>query len=137
MWLFTKLGFFSVVKHREKAATLIVRARARTDIIALRQFYEEVAPIDPNECLIRFTPEADYPYRMEVDCSYFESTMLELVSAIDYVNFKASLPHKTPEDAKRAEIYMQVWALLRRLEESGLRSLKERAKRPSRRGMAG
>ena len=46
MWLFTSIGFFSVVAHRDKKKTVMVRARCRQDLLAFRKKYcKKLKPI--------------------------------------------------------------------------------------------
>jgi hypothetical protein len=39
MWLFTTIGFFSVVAHRDDPGTILIRARVREDLDSLRRHH--------------------------------------------------------------------------------------------------
>ena len=59
MWVFTKLGFISVVKHAQKKGWLLVRARRRDHLQAILKS----AGIS---LMIKETPDADYRFRVEL-----------------------------------------------------------------------
>lgn len=115
MWLISKHGFLSIVKHRSKTHTLIVRGRAKEDVCnAARMYGEKLHPdLTPEgqqrltEVLVNETPDADYRYRFEADCNLFESVMLELIRSVDYPNFKNEVARVQGYD--RAHVYTQVW----------------------------
>jgi len=92
MWLFTKHGFYSVVRARTlggEGKTLspnmvMIRARSKAHLEALREKFEEVL-------WLRFIVEnsgTDYPYRMIVTDEELQRIMVGLASEIDYGNFK-------------------------------------------------
>lgn len=85
MWLFTTDGFYSVVEHRDKPGTLLVRAREREHLvkfrIAARRFGSVVR--------IEHTPTADYPFRCMLPRANFARMLAEHFAArITYPNFK-------------------------------------------------
>lgn len=93
MWIFTKTGFISVVKHTEKADFLLVRARRREDLEAIVEpMLASGYPLDD----ITETPEADYRFRVVMPRDCFAVVMSELVDQIDYPNFKDSIPKTKP-----------------------------------------
>ena len=107
MWLLTPFGFFSVVKHRTRDC-LIVRSRVHLDIRAMRDALPSVVS-EPAH-----TPDADYPYRLEVTRAVLADAVREFVlNGIDYDNFKNEVARV--QGRKRASIYGSVWAALRRL----------------------
>ncbi len=108
MWIFTAIGFFSVVAHRDSPESLLVRARVAADLDALRTRYL------PDLSATVASPEADYPFRATVSRKAFGQALVWLATAIDYDNFK----HRIAEiqGAEREQTYLEVWRALRRLE---------------------
>jgi hypothetical protein len=104
MWIFTDLGFFSVVAHREQVGVLLVRARVRSDLEALRARL----PLEPK---IVTTNAADYRYRMLVPTETFAAVMADAVRSIDYDNFKDAVDERQGHD--RAHVYLGIWDHLR------------------------
>ncbi|MBM3267017.1 MAG: hypothetical protein FJZ01_05140 [Candidatus Sericytochromatia bacterium] len=107
MWLFTAIGFFSVVAHRDSPESLLVRARACEDLAALRERY--LPDLSPTEA----TPSADYPYRATVSRKAFGQALVWLATTIDYDNFKTRVAKA--QGADRAHLYSEVWSVMRGL----------------------
>ncbi len=80
MWVITTQGFYSAVAHRDEPDTVIVRARTRDDIEALRR---QIPGIEPFE-----DATADYRHRAVVGRAEWVAAVAQLASAIDYDNFK-------------------------------------------------
>lgn len=100
MWIATTQGFYSAVAHREHPDFVIVRARSRTDLEALRKQIPEIEPFEDRT--------ADYRHRALVSRSEWVAAVAQLASEIDYDNFKSAVA--TRQGAKRAGIYGRVWA---------------------------
>lgn len=109
MWIVTTQGFLSAVADREQPDAVIVRARARTDIEALRR---QIPGIEPFE-----DPTADYRHRAIVSRAEWVSAVARLASEIDYDNFKSAVARR--QGAERASLYGRVWAILRTLQGRG------------------
>src|SRR5438874_2053133 len=110
MWLFSKQGFFSVVRHSHRPGHLLVRARLRADADNLARLLSEetgraFAPL--------VTPDADYLYRLEVPREDFARVMARLVQELDYPNFKLAV-HGNPD---RDRTYGRVWSVMAELQE--------------------
>jgi hypothetical protein len=107
MWLLTTQGFYSVV-HRDpdKPDTLLVRARTRADIEALRQQIPNIEPIE--------TSSADYRWRAAVSREAWAHAAAELAAEIDYDNFKNAV--KRVQGPDRAGVYSRVWDALYELQ---------------------
>lgn len=109
MWLFTSIGFFSVVTHPDDPEMMLVRARVQDDIAALRD---------------RFLPEAnvlehagtDYRYRLITTREAWTDTAARLASGIDYPNFKNAVGDR--QGAERAHVYSDVWETMHALQEA-------------------
>lgn len=95
MWLMTKLGFFSVVEHRDDPSVLLVRARCEADI-------KNAA--SATGCEWWTDENADYPHRMMCDRERWASTVAKITNDIDYDNFKSSVT-----DERHLSAYHRVW----------------------------
>lgn len=131
MWLFTVIGFFSVIEHRDDKELLLIRARVKGDLERLKEKFL------PNLGPILATPTgADYPYRALAWRSDFSNAMLKMVSHLNYTNFKSAVSKN--QDWPRHDLYMKVWSIMKSA-ESTLRDLerkeKERGKSGSSQGV--
>jgi len=106
MWLVTTQGFYSVVAHRDDPERLLVRARVREDLEALRA---QIAGIEPVEM-----PDADYRWRAEVTRDEWQAALASLGGSIDYDNFKNAVGER--QGWEREAVYHKVWAALARLQ---------------------
>lgn len=93
MWLFTTIGFFSVVADKHQPADkLAVRARARKHIEAF------IAGGVAKKRDIIVTPDADYRFRVVLDRAVVLERIARLTEAVNYGNFKnaarAAMPKK-------------------------------------------
>lgn len=106
MWLITPIGFFSIVRKPEdtNAGTLTLRARAKDDLMALRQKYL------PELGEIQKGGGTDYPYRARAKKADVAAVMAKLVDDIDYNNFK-NVVHER-QGSTRAHLYGKVWEVL-------------------------
>lgn len=105
MWLYTTLGFYSVVAHRDLKDTLLVRARVRGDLEKLREVMPELG-------VLQETPDADYAYRATITRQAFALGMTELVKYLDYPNFKNAVMER--QGLARERAYEDVWRVTRR-----------------------
>ncbi len=103
MWIFTKHGFYSAVQHTDKANVVLVRARFKGDLESLCKTYD----ITPE---VKYTPAADYLYRMEFKKELWSEIVAKEAADIDYPNFKSEVHDGTERDTA----YMGCWASLRR-----------------------
>ena len=106
MWLMTTSGFYSVVEHRRDPERLVVRARAKEDIEALRRWIPGVEP--------RSDAAADYLWRAVVTRAEWVVALAQMASEVDYPNFKAAVAQR--QGAERACYYTEVWQVLRRIQ---------------------
>lgn len=113
MWLFTSIGFFSIVRKPSDAGagTLTVRARVRSDLEALRsRFLPDLGPIVEGA-------GTDYRYRAVAPQHSVAAAMQALVAATDYDNFKSEVAHT--QGHARAQAYSRVWGELQHLDDGG------------------
>ncbi len=109
MWIFTTLGFFSIVQ-KHGTTNLTVRARAKSDLDALRENY--LPSLSPTVA----KGGTDYPWRATVDHSSFAEALKQMALDVNYDNFKDTVA--VTQGSARASIYHGVWAALRHLPES-------------------
>ena len=107
MWIFTTIGFFSVVAHADEPRTLIVRARARADLDNLRR--EHLPDLEIVE-----DGGTDYAFRAFVNRDEWEHAAQQMANAIDYPNFKDAVIAK--QGFERAGFYVEVWEVMQRLQ---------------------
>jgi hypothetical protein len=103
MWLFTSIGFFSVVEDEEHPGALKIRARAREDLGALQDHYL------PDLEIVR-TEHTDYRFRAVVARDEWAHAAQALAADIDYSNFKAAVAQR--QGPSRAKRYGRVWELM-------------------------
>jgi hypothetical protein len=103
MWLFTTIGFFSVVADLAHPDTLKVRARAREDLEALRDHYL------PDLEIVE-TGHTDYRFRAFVHRDEWTHAVRALAADIDYPNFKSAVGQR--QGAARAKRYAEVWQVM-------------------------
>jgi hypothetical protein len=110
MWLMTKDGFLSAVQKGDKD-NIVVRAR---DKRALQNISHSA-----KAAIIR-TPNADYPYRVNVTMKQWAEYLEELALDVDYSNFKNEA--KKTLGKSYLDALMQVWAVMQQVEDAQARS---------------
>ena len=104
MWLYTKLGFFSIVhKPPCKKDELLVRTRCRQDLEALSKKLSQASDFTGE---IIEAPDSDYAYRMVVPRSVLTPFMADLITNLAYANFKGTIPYN---DRPRHSAYFKCW----------------------------
>lgn len=83
MWIYTTFGQLSVVAHRTKPNTMIVRSREATTISRAHELTQPTKR-GKMEC----TPEADYQHRYECSGEAFQGLLVRLAEDVAYPNFK-------------------------------------------------
>ena len=104
MWIFLSDAFVSVVAHRSKKDSLLVRARRKGDLARLLGA----------ETQVDVTNDADYLYRATVSRAEIGNLIADRVKAIDYDNFKDSIDNEAYHDA-----CLEVWTVMRDLQWRG------------------
>ena len=108
MWLFTTIGFFSIVQKRGNSF-LTVRARVASDLDRLREKYmSELSETIKGQ-------GTDYPYRAAINHEDFARGIMKLSKEIHYSNFKNEIYKKMGYE--REKVYSEVWSTLRELEK--------------------
>ncbi len=106
MWLFTTVGFFSVVQ-KPGEDVLTVRARVAADLDRLREAY--LPALSPTVA----GGGSDYPYRATVGHADFGRGLARLAADLHYPNFKDAVA--AAQDRDREAVYNRVWHELRAL----------------------
>jgi hypothetical protein len=109
MWLMTTQGFYSVVAHRDLPGVMLVRARAKADLIALDR------QIPGLEARITCDERADYLWRAAASREEWALALARLANEVDYDNFKSAVAAR--QGHKRAGVYHAVWSALTRIEK--------------------
>jgi hypothetical protein len=110
MWIMTKEGFLSAVQKGDKDS-IVVRAR---DKRALQNISHSV-----KAAIIR-TPNADYPYRVNVTMKQWAEHLAEAALDVDYSNFKNEA--KKTLGKSYLDALMQVWSVMQQVEDAQARS---------------
>jgi hypothetical protein len=84
----TETGFVSAVRHSENPDVLVVRARDEESLRGLSEASERP---------ITVSPEADYGFRILIAKDMFAVWVLEMVSNLDYTNYKSRMWSERPE----------------------------------------
>jgi len=98
MWLGHSDGWLSIVEHRDDSTLLLVRARKESHITSIW------GDID-----VTHMPDADYPYRVNLDREVVKDGLCEYIERIDYDNFKNSVKERRLKDA-----FEHIWAVMYR-----------------------
>lgn len=106
MWVFTKIGFFSIVRKPDDHAegTLTIRSRVHADLEALRTEYI------PTLGSIVEHAGTDYRYRAKASKVDVQAAMAKIVGDITYSNFKNEVAKQ--QGKSRAATYGEVWSAL-------------------------
>ena len=102
MWLFTKRGFYSVVRKSDKEWH--VRARAKRDL-------ENLVMLVGGRNKVHTSPDADYRYRIVCDGATAKKMIACLAEDIDYSNFKGMVG-ATPDQADKMPAYHEIWGVM-------------------------
>lgn len=127
MWLFTKVGFFSVVKRSEDIHGILqIRARIKEDLInLLNAYFEKDGSGKDKKRKIHEDSRRDYPYRILVTPDELTALFIRLASDIDYSNFKDEVEKR--QGKARHDLYLEVWSTMNGAEN--LLSLRPKQKR--------
>lgn len=99
MWLFTKHGYYAIVKDYKDENIYWVRARIKEDlenIITLMSFE------NPE---IIFKENADYKFRLKISKKEFAELMTLMADKLDYSNFKKMMDENANQRHKMFAYY--------------------------------
>src|SRR5438093_1138125 len=100
MWLFTTIGFFSVVQ-KNGTKFLTVRVRVASDLDNLRRAFM------PQLSATVEGAGSDYPFRATISHRDFGTGLARMGEAINYHNFKTEVARRMGR--KRESVYHKVW----------------------------
>lgn len=100
MWVMTNFGAFSIVQHNEQPQVLVVRARVKAHLTALRDRHLP-------DLVIYHTPENDYHWRAFCLRNAVADFLSTATYELDYPNFKNSV-----KDDRLHDAYTSVWQVL-------------------------
>jgi hypothetical protein len=103
-------GFYSAVEDRADPNVLVVRARARSDLVALQKFISEFE--EPGKVVKG--GGTDYPFRMRMSRGAWDHALVQMAERIDYTNFKNAVLQRQGQE--RAHVYARIWGALLALE---------------------
>jgi hypothetical protein len=130
MWVFTLLGSFSIVAHRDRPGSVLVRARVEADLAAFVKGLPDPRP------KIRRTPDADYLFRVVARKQHVADLLASYVAdGIDYDNFKDAVAEA--QGVPRAKVYHDVWRALLPLQHPPKLALVKSTKPKPKRGHGG
>lgn len=111
MWIFTDIGFFSIVRKPddEDEGMVTIRARVRSDLERLKEFYL------PSLGVIVEGAGTDYRYRARASQNDFAEALRRIGENVGYGNFKNEIAAK--QGQHRAHVYGKVWTDLLELED--------------------
>jgi hypothetical protein len=104
VWLFTTVGFFSIVLDRDVPRRLVVRARIEGDLESLRDLHL------PELTKTVKLAARDYRYRAWCSHAAFARAAGRIARAISYSNFKSEIART--QGAAREALYAEVWSLM-------------------------
>jgi hypothetical protein len=112
MWVYSELGFFSIVEKPNDIGrgTLTVRARRVEDLVALGRL------IGARAGQVEASDDTDYPVRMAAPRAAVAMALAGMARAIDYDNFKLRVARTQPG---RLEAYHEIHASTIRIEKKG------------------
>ena len=116
MWVFTKSGFFSVVKKPACSPDeLEVRARCRNDLERLKKQTGVKSKILKNA-------GTDYPFRIRMRRELWAEFLADEAMIIDYANYKDKVLSNKIESSRRRkhrhDVYSDVWRVLLSLSDT-------------------
>ena len=111
MWVFTKRGFYSIVKHNAQPDHFLVRARVRQDLVDL------IDSFDGDPSAIEEDPKADYRWRVVLPTITVAAYIGSEIAGIDYTTSVKTALDKG--EHKRHAAMMRVWTAMMTLQEAG------------------
>jgi hypothetical protein len=108
MWVFQNDSFLSIVAHRDYEGHLLVRSRIKGDI---ERAFGDL--LDRKNIQVWADSSADYKWRAIIPASDVANMLGAAALAVDYENFKDSIPKGRKHNARRLA-YMEIWSVLAR-----------------------
>lgn len=94
MWLFTKHGYYAIVRDKKDDNIYWLRGRIKADLDNV------VELMDLENSEIIFKDYADYKYRIKLTKKEFIDFMLSVADKLDYANFKSMMDNNANQRHK-------------------------------------
>ena len=107
MWIFSKYGFYSVVKVSERRnpdEEYMIRARNKEQIEKLKKVMQIEKPVV-------VTRNADYAYRLVVTEEEYKRFIEVMEQSVDYTNFKSACA-RASKNHKWIECLHDIWNVM-------------------------
>jgi hypothetical protein len=120
MWIFTTLGFYSIVRSNLEPDKYQIRARKRAHLVNLQEHMAGPFGADYLDDIIACI-DADYRWRIIIAHDRLAVVLCELLALVDYTKFKPAVRHQLPADTNYEATLLPVWSTmlgLQRLEVS-------------------
>jgi len=116
VWVFSKTGFVSIVKHKYIPGSLMIRARVKED---LENFVAILDEVTGSKHAVKETPDGDYAFRTTATKEAVTQALTRQINDLDYANFKNAVHG----DRDRDSAYMSVWSAMNglQMDKLGLR----------------
>lgn len=111
MWIFSKTGFHSIVRHNERSDHFLVRARTRADLEDMLDSF------DGDHSLIEEDPKADYRWRVVLPEMVVAAFLGAQLHGIDYTTSVKT--HLDKGEHARHSAMMRVWTAMMSLQSAG------------------
>ena len=115
MWIFTELGFFSIVKSYDNDNEFLIRSRTKEDLERLINRYGLQTQILHNA-------GTDYAYRIILSKFGCGSLMMHITCDIDYENFKTRCHFTLGKE--RAHALSIIWRIMLNFQEKIINNFK-------------
>lgn len=94
MWLFTKHGYYAIVRDNKNEDIYWLRGRLEADLTNVLEL------IDIENPEITYKDYADYKYRIKLTKKEFIDFMLNIADNLDYSNFKSMMDNNANQRHK-------------------------------------
>lgn len=100
MWMFTTIGFFSVIQHPHDPESVLVRARSPEDLLTLKRRYLPALEVVS-------TPNRNYKWRASCPKHLWSFAAARLAGHINYGGFETAVAKR--QTPARAALYGEVF----------------------------
>lgn len=108
MWLFTTIGFYSIVRSNLEPDKYQIRARKRAHLVNLQEHM--AGPFSAGFLGdIIACPDADYRWRIIATQDRLAVVLCELLALVDYTKVKPAVHKQLPTDAAYHATLIPVW----------------------------
>lgn len=108
MWLFTTLGFYSIVRSSLEPDHFQIRARKREHLVNLQEHMNgRYGPEYLGDIIA--CPDADYRWRIIASQDCLAIVLCELLALVDYTKFKPAVHQQLPNDMAYHATLIPVW----------------------------